>query len=77
MRITVRTFDGHQIGLEEVQSEDTIQSIKRKIQTQEGIRIDLQRLLFENKSLDNDRTLSYYNIVDDSILHMVLRKYFR
>jgi len=77
MRITVRTFDAYQIVLEEVQSEDTIQSIKRKIQTQEGIRIDLQRLVFENKSLDNDRTLSYYNIVDDSILHIVLRKYFR
>jgi transposase-like protein len=77
MQISVLTFEVKTIKLEEVQSNDTIQNIKKKIQSQEGIRTDLQRLVFSDKSLENTRTLSYYGIVDESILYLVMRKYSR
>lgn len=74
MKISVRTLDGRTITLE-VQIDDTIQNVKRKLQKETKIRADLQRLLFENKSLENSRLLSSYGIVDESTLHLVLRKF--
>jgi hypothetical protein len=75
MRISVRTFEGRTIDLE-VQSNDSIQNVKKKVQSQAGIRTDLQRLMFANQSLENSRLLSSYGVGDDSVLHLVLRKYF-
>ncbi len=76
MHISVRTFEGNAITLE-VQSSDTIKHVKTEIQKQKCIRPDLQRLIFEDKSLENSRALSYYGVGEDSILYLVLRKYFR
>jgi hypothetical protein len=76
MLIFIRTFQGKEIKLEEVQPSDKIQTIKKKIQSTEGIRTDLQRLVFQNESLQNGRSLSSYGIGEQSILHLVRRKYF-
>ena len=65
---------GHTITLE-VQPNDTVQNVKKKLQYEAKIRTDLQRLLFQNNSLENGRLLSSYGIVDESTLHLVLRKY--
>ena len=59
----------------EVQPEDTVQNVKKKVQNEAKIRGDLQRLLFENKSLENSELLSSYGIADQSTLHLVLRKF--
>ena len=75
MLIFIRTFQGGEIPLE-VQPSDTIRIVKKKLQDKEGIRTDLQRLVFQNESLQNDRTLSNYGIGEQSVLHLVLRKYF-
>ncbi|CAF1609449.1 unnamed protein product [Rotaria magnacalcarata] len=72
MLISVRTFEGKEIPLD-VQSTDTIQSVKKSIQSKERIRIDLQRLMFDNRTLQNRRTLSSYGIGDGAILYVVLR----
>lgn len=74
MLISARTIDGKEIKLE-VQPTDTIQNVKTKIQNKEGIRVGLQRLVYNDKSLENSRSLSSYGIGDESILHLVLRKY--
>ncbi|CAF4730349.1 unnamed protein product, partial [Rotaria sp. Silwood2] len=71
MRISVRTFAGKEISLE-VQPGATIRSIKEKIQDKEDIRIDLQRLLFVNEQLENNRSLFSYEIGEESVLHLVL-----
>ncbi|CAF2118494.1 unnamed protein product [Rotaria magnacalcarata] len=71
MPIFVKTLTKNIITLD-VNPNDTIENVKAIIQAEEGIPLDEQRLIFTDKQLENDQTLSYYNIQKDATLYLVL-----
>ena len=73
MQIFVKTLTGSIITLE-VSGTDTIGNVKQKITDKEGIPVNQQRLVYDDKQLENDdMTLDEYGIKRENTIHIVLK----
>ena len=76
MQIFVKTRHSWMLKLQmiilDVEASGTIASVKAKLQDKAGIPSDQLCLVFDNELLEDGRTLSDYNIENDSILDAVL-----
>ena len=52
--------------------QDTIAVLKAKIQVKTNIPVDQQRLIYAGKTVNDDNTLSVFNIREGEVLHLSL-----
>ena len=71
-KIQVSTLTGKKIDLQ-ISSLATIKRLKELIQEREGIPTDQQRLVRGKQNLIDDQLLTFYNISNGSVIHLVLR----
>ncbi|KAF5092136.1 hypothetical protein D0Z00_004714 [Geotrichum galactomycetum] len=70
MKITITMIMGETF-IVEVEPFDTIEVVKSKIHAQEGIDPKHQCLISSSKRFSNEKTLSNYEINENSIIHMI------
>lgn len=71
-QIFAKQLTGRSIVLN-VNPHDTINIIKQKVKNMKGIPEDQQRLIYAGKQLEDEYTVSYYNITRECTVHVVLR----
>ena len=72
MQVFFKTLTGNTIPLE-VDPSDTVWLVKLKLKDKKEIPAHMMRLIYAGKQLEDDRTLSEYNIQRESTIHLVLR----
>ncbi|GFE55063.1 ubiquitin [Babesia ovis] len=72
MRVQVQTMMGQKLEVE-VDPNETVLEFKKKLSKKQKLPVDQQRIIYEGKMLQDNKTLADYNIKNNSVIHMVLR----
>jgi hypothetical protein len=70
--IQIRSLTGKDTLLK-VHHKMRVSELKELIEKQDQTPFDQQRLVYNGKQLEDERTLDYYNIIQDTVVHIILR----
>ena len=70
--IQIRSLTGKET-LIKVHHKMRVSELKEMIEKQDQTPFDQQRLVYNGKQLEDERTLDYYNIIQDTVVHIILR----
>ncbi|CAG8626473.1 5694_t:CDS:2, partial [Paraglomus occultum] len=73
MKLTLKTLQQKQFQLD-VEPEDKVIDVKRKIEESQGHAISLQKLIFSGKILADEKPLSEYNITEKDFVVVMVSK---
>ncbi|KAF7639727.1 hypothetical protein Mgra_00000648 [Meloidogyne graminicola] len=73
IQVIVRDMNNVKITLQ-LKPTSTVREMKNMINGLRGIHVDTQRLIYFGNQLEDDRTLSFYKIGNNSIVDLVLRQ---
>ena len=73
MQLFIKTLFGKCLGVE-VNLETTVQELKTKIQEEYGYAVHLQKLLLCGACMDDNKTLGFYQVHKETVVHIVIRK---
>jgi ubiquitin len=72
VQMFIKMLTGKTITLD-VESSDTIESVKLKIFEKEGFPLVQQRLIFAGKVLEDSKPISDYNVSKDPTVHLIIK----
>ena len=72
MQVFVNTLTGKTLDIP-CSGDDTIATLKKSIQSKEGISPAQQKLIFGGKELEDGKTLKDYDIKEQSTIQLVLK----
>ncbi|VVT54127.1 uncharacterized protein SAPINGB_P003920 [Magnusiomyces paraingens] len=71
MQLNLKSLTGANIKIE-VEPKDTPADIKEMVQQKEGIPPEQQKLIWDGKQMDDNKTIEEYKISAGATLHLVL-----
>ncbi|XP_075795645.1 2'-5'-oligoadenylate synthase 1-like [Pelodiscus sinensis] len=72
MQIFVKAHNGR-TSVYDVRANDTVLSLKTRVENQTGVHASQQRLTYDSKELQDDHTLAHYRIRSQSTIFLLLR----
>jgi len=72
INVTIKQLDGTTFSIN-CASDISVVGLKTLIADVRNITVDRQRLIFRAQELQDDESLTHYNVIDGSILHIVIR----
>jgi large subunit ribosomal protein L40e len=72
MQIYIKFLTGKQVTLE-VESSDTIASVKEKIYEKEGLPAEGYKLIYAGKTAEDGKTVEEYGIQDGTALYVAIQ----
>jgi len=71
--VVIRTLTGRDRHIGDVSNLTTIGTIKELYSDLEGVPIEQQRLIYQGRQMENDKSLSDYQVAPNTLIHIVLQ----
>jgi len=68
--VVINSLEGQSVEID-IDEDDTIESLKLKIYEKQGTAVEMQRLIYEKRKLDDNKTIADYQMKENSQVRLV------